>query len=71
MRREAAAELLVPESEEARAAFASFLARFPDTSGLLYKVRIHARGEPDASDIAREIRKSIVVRLTVVPEIGA
>ena len=70
-RREATAERLTADSEEGRAAFASFLARFPDTSKLLYKVRIGARGEPDPSDLAREIHNSVVVRLSVVPGIGA
>lgn len=53
-----------PSTEPATStALATFLARNPGTSKLLYGVRIDAAGRPNESDLAREVHNSHVVRL--------
>jgi hypothetical protein len=66
--RTASAERAPSDHAETRAAFARFLAENPGTASLLYKVRIDAEGQPDASDIHREVYNSQIIRLTVLPE---
>jgi deazaflavin-dependent oxidoreductase (nitroreductase family) len=50
-------------SEEARDGLRRFLERNPGTSRLLYHVRVAADGSANAEDLAREVSRSIVVRV--------
>ena len=46
----------------ARAAFSVFLRENPGTAKLLYNVQITPSGEPDATDVDREIQNSKIIR---------
>jgi hypothetical protein len=59
----ARASILDPSSDEAHDGLRRFLARNPGTSKLLYHVGIGADGNPDAVDLAREVPRSVVVRI--------
>jgi len=59
----ARARVLDPASNEARDGLRRFLTRNPGTSKLLYHVGIDAEGKPDAADLAREVLRSVVVRI--------
>lgn len=61
------AERAPADSTGTRSAFSSFLADNPGTAKLLYGVRIDRHGEPDPSDLAREIQRSNVIRFTPLP----
>lgn len=69
--RPATATRLDPRSDEARAALAAFLGRNPRTGEGLYDVRRAGSGRADAADVAREVLRSQVVRLTLDPGAGA
>jgi deazaflavin-dependent oxidoreductase (nitroreductase family) len=56
------AEVLEPQGPEALAALRAFLTRNPGTGELLYDVHRTAGG-PNAEDLAREVTRSVVVRL--------
>jgi hypothetical protein len=62
----ARAERAESTAPETRAAFEKFLLENPGTASLLYGTRIDAHGQPDASDVDREVHNSNIVRLSVL-----
>lgn len=58
------AEVVPSESDEALGALRTFLARNPRTARDLYHVSRDVEGRPDETELAREVRRSVVVRLT-------
>jgi hypothetical protein len=59
----AVAEAAASEDASTRAVFYKFLKANRGTASLLYNVRVHASGEPDATDVDREIHNSHIIRL--------
>jgi deazaflavin-dependent oxidoreductase (nitroreductase family) len=60
----ARAEVLDPASPEALAGLGAFLTRNPRTGEMLYGVRTDAMRRPLDDDLAREVARSVVVRVT-------
>lgn len=59
--------LLDAAADEARAGLHTFVRRNPRTGEMLYGVGRDAQGQPLETDVSREVRRSVVVRLETFP----
>ena len=55
--------VLDPDSKEALDGLRAFVTANPTTGVKLYRIRRGPDGRPDETDLAREVRRSVVVRL--------
>jgi len=59
----ARASVLDSSSDEALVGFRAFCERNPGTAALLYDVEVGRDGKPDEQSLAREVRRSVIVRV--------
>ena len=66
-RRQAESHVLPAGTDEALAGLRAFLTRNPRTAETLYDVACDAERRPLEADLKREVRRSIVIRLDLLP----